>query len=193
MACIHRIHLYYPDSLEEFSLASQISQAEAMKFFIEVFRLGKERRGGIIWWNLIDCWPQFSDAIVDYYYDKKLAYYYIKNCQKPILLSFSEPENGEIVLNAINDTGESINLKYEVFDFESGKRVLEGTAIVGDKVETLASLPYRESERRIYVITWETDTEQGYNHYLCGTPTFDFECYCNFLEESCYKGKANNS
>ena len=27
-------------------------------------------RTGLIWWNLIDRWPQFSDAIVDYYMEK---------------------------------------------------------------------------------------------------------------------------
>ena len=60
-----------PEDLTDFTFASQISQAEAMKFFIERFRLSKWRRTGIIWWNLIDGWPQISDAVVDYYYGKK--------------------------------------------------------------------------------------------------------------------------
>jgi len=56
-----------PDNLEDFVLASQITQAEAMKYFIEHFRSTMWRRTGIIWWNLIDGWPQFSDSVVDYY------------------------------------------------------------------------------------------------------------------------------
>ena len=44
---------------------SQISQAEADKFFIEKFRMGKGHTSGIIWWNIMDNWPQFSDAVVD--------------------------------------------------------------------------------------------------------------------------------
>lgn len=59
---------FIPENLEDFVLTSQISQAEAKKFFIEMFRIKKWRRTGIIWWNVIDCWPQFSDAIVDYYF-----------------------------------------------------------------------------------------------------------------------------
>ena len=55
-----------PDDLETFALASQITQAEAKKFFIESTRLRKWRTSGILWWNVIDGWPQFSDAIVDY-------------------------------------------------------------------------------------------------------------------------------
>lgn len=172
-----------PDSLEDFSLASQISQAEAMKFFLEIFRLGKERRGGIIWWNLIDCWPQFSDAVVDYYFDKKLAYDYIKNCQKPILLSFSEPEQGEVALKAINDTGKDLLIQYQVVDFETKEILAEGTEKVGEKVETLTTLPYQAEEKHFYVMTWKTEEESGINHYLCGDPTYDLEIYRRFLAE----------
>jgi beta-mannosidase len=67
-----------PDNLEDYAFASQCVQAEAKKFFIELFRTQKWRRTGILWWNLIDGWPQFSDAVVDYYFGKKLAFDYIK-------------------------------------------------------------------------------------------------------------------
>ncbi|MBQ7372980.1 MAG: glycoside hydrolase family 2, partial [Clostridia bacterium] len=56
---------FIPDNLEDFSVCSQISQAEALKFFVEFTRLNKWQKSGILWWNLLDCWPQFSDAVVD--------------------------------------------------------------------------------------------------------------------------------
>lgn len=43
-----------PDDLEHFALASQISQAEAMQFFIQHFRSRKGHCTGIIWWNISD-------------------------------------------------------------------------------------------------------------------------------------------
>ena len=55
-----------PDILDDFAAASQASQAETLKFFVELFRAAKWRRTGIIWWNMADGWPQFSDAVVDY-------------------------------------------------------------------------------------------------------------------------------
>jgi len=67
-----------PGQLESFIQASQISQTEAMKFFIERFRMGKWRRTGIPWWNIRDGLPLISDAIVDYYNRPKLAYSSIK-------------------------------------------------------------------------------------------------------------------
>src|SRR5690606_4639738 len=72
-----------PDTLETFAVASQIVQAEAKKYFIESTRQRKWRTSGILWWNLIDGWPQFSVAVVDYYFGKKLAYWYIRRVQRP--------------------------------------------------------------------------------------------------------------
>lgn len=54
-------------------MASQIAQAEALKFLIERVRIMKWYTGGIIWWNVIDGWPQFSDAIVYGGWLKKIA------------------------------------------------------------------------------------------------------------------------
>lgn len=185
---IRELFGYIPDNLEDFSLGSQISQAEAMKFFVELFRLDKENRGGLIWWNLIDGWPQFSDAVVDYYFEKKLAYYYIKNSQKPLLLTFDEPANWGIALKAINDTGKTVQVKYEVKDYASGEVVATGETLVGDEVLLIEKVPYSYGEQRIYVITWETETEKGMNHYLCGQPAFDLEQYRNFLQDIYQKG-----
>ena len=54
-----------PKDLDRFIFASQVVQAEAMKFFVEFWRMDKFRKTGIIWWNLRDGWPILSDAIVD--------------------------------------------------------------------------------------------------------------------------------
>ena len=52
-----------------FGLASQIAQAEEKKTFIESTRPRKWNTSSILWWNVIDGWPQFSDAVVDYHID----------------------------------------------------------------------------------------------------------------------------
>jgi beta-mannosidase len=80
-----------PEDLPTFALASQITQAEAKKFFIESTRLRKWQTSGILWWNLLDGWPQFSDAVVDYYFGKKLAYHYIRRAQRPVCVFIGEP------------------------------------------------------------------------------------------------------
>jgi len=82
-----------PEEMDDYILASQISQAEAKKFFIEHMRAKMARNGGVIWWNLIDGWPQMSDAIVDYYYEKKLAYDFIKRSQRDFIIMLDEMDS----------------------------------------------------------------------------------------------------
>lgn len=105
-----------PEDTAEFPLLSQISQAEAIKFFIEFTRVNKWRKTGIIWWNLIDCWPQFSDAVVDYYYEKKLAFHYIVNSQKPLCLIIAEANGWTSNVVLANDGGRNFSGEYRIID-----------------------------------------------------------------------------
>ena len=52
---IRELFGFEPDNLDDFIAASQISQAEADKFFIEMVRQRKGEMSGILWWNLMDC------------------------------------------------------------------------------------------------------------------------------------------
>ena len=157
-----------PDNLEEFALASQISQAEAKKYFIERFRLSKWRRAGIIWWNLIDGWPQISDAIVDYYFDKKLAYYYIKRVQQPLCLMFDEPENGHLTLFAVNDTHEDIQVAYRVTDMTTGNPIINSDCVAKTNASSpVWRMPITAGEQHFYLIEWDGGAK-GKNHYMTG-------------------------
>ena len=173
-----------PENLEDFVLASQISQAEAKKFFVELFRTGQPKRSGIIWWNLIDGWPQFSDAVVDYYYDKKLAYHYIKQSQRPLLLTFTEPRAWKLRLVAVNNAGKTLAFDYQVKDYHSGETLLSGKGSCEDAlVVELDALPYSLGEKRLYVIEWTCGEHSGKNHYLAGNPPFELEDYRSFLAD----------
>lgn len=171
-----------PDNLDDFALASQISQAEAKKFFIEMFRTGQPNRTGIIWWNLIDGWPQFSDAVVDYYFRKKLAFYYIKRVQQPVILSMKEPANWNLELVSVNDTAEPVEIRFSVKDALAGTTVCQGGATVPQGVKRLAQIPYSQGEKRFYLIEWEQNGHRGRNHYLAGNPPFSLEEYRAFLK-----------
>ena len=176
-----------PDSLEEFSLLSQISQAEAMKFFIERFRIGKWRRTGIIWWNILDGCPQFSDAVVDYYFHKKLAYYYIKASQQQLCMMCAEPEDGKVRLYCVNDSQEDLPVSYRVTDLLSGRTLAEGSFLsYADCAETAAFLP-ESAEQTVWQISWESGRRTGTNHYACGQVPFDRDCYVELMKKAGYR------
>lgn len=172
-----------PGNLEEYAFASQASQAEAKKFFIEWFRTAKWRRTGIIWWNLLDGWPQFSDAVVDYDFRRKLAFDYIKRSQAPLALAMREPRQGKQQLVACCDIRGGAPVVWTLWDANSGDVLSMGEARAeGDAVTVLDTINVADDERRFLVIDWQSDGVASRNHYLLGKPPFDLAWYRENLE-----------
>lgn len=167
-----------PENIEKFVLASQLSQAEAMKYFIERFRYGKWRRTGIIWWNLLDGWPQFSDAVTDYYFNKKIAFDFIKRSQAPVCLMFAEPENGHIELIAANEYPYTAHITYKVTDVSCGREIVSGSAEMKKFSSEMINRIIFDSEKpHFYLIEWWLHGKSYKNHYLSGNPPFELDKY----------------
>ena len=173
-----------PDDLDSFILASQISQAEAKKFFVEMTRIGKFRRTGVLWWNLIDGWPQFSDAIVDWYFGKKLAWHYLRRAHRPILVMVGEPDDWRCRVVLGNDSRRVTDVMYRLYDADSDETLLEGRAMAPANANVdLGSIPASRGAQRLFLIEWETaEGERGGNHYLLGAPPFDLARYRRWLD-----------
>jgi beta-mannosidase len=171
-----------PENLNDFILASQITQAEALKFFVERARLSN-KIWGIIWWNVIDCWPQISDAIVDYYFNKKLAYYYIKRVQEPFCIMVSEPEAWHIKVVGVNDTFLEKTGSYRVFDADTKEELSSGNfSISSYSKATLGKIRVSRGEQKMLVIEWESDGKKFLNHYLLGNPPFNLTKYIEWMK-----------
>lgn len=172
-----------PDNLDDFALMSQISQAEAKKYFIERFRITRGRRNGIIWWNLVDGWPQISDAIVDYNYCKKLAYHYIKRSQQPVMLAFDEPETETaMTLYGVNDMTRDVTVSYRVRNITDGTVVAKASSTLSaEKSNRLLTIDIEKDEKKFYVMEWEyTDGEtvtRGRNHFHTNLINVDYKAY----------------
>lgn len=171
-----------PDNLADLVLASQIVQAEALKFWIERCRMRRFDCGGILWWNLIDCWPQFSDAVVDYYYGKKLAYHFVKKAQEPVHVMISEPENQCARVIACNDTNHAVTLNYRISLAGSGERTWEGcSCIEANAKRVIDEIKVPDSEHQLYLIRWTIEDKEFSSHYLAGRPPFTIPEYKQWL------------
>ena len=147
-------------------------------------RVGRPNKTGIIWWNLLDGWPQFSDAVVDYYFSKKLAYNYIKRSQAPFSIIASEISNWNIKIFACNDTLLEKAGHVTVTDAETKEVLLETNFAAGINASTcIGQFPVYYSEHKVLLMQWKTDDEKGFNHYLCGYPPFDLAWYKKFIQE----------
>ena len=182
---VERIFGKAADNLSDYALQSQISQAEAKKYFIERFRIGKWRRTGIIWWNLIDGWPQISDAVVDWYGCKKLAYHYIKTSQMPFTIMVDEPKDGVLTLCAANDTREKKTVRYSVTNLATGKTVLQGECtVIPDTTDRIAT--FYEEAGACYLIRWDGDA-CGKNHFTAAIGEgIDLKEYSEWMKEIGY-------
>ena len=161
---VERLFGTAPSDLGDFARASQISQAEAKKYFIERFRVKKWVRTGILWWNVADGWPQISDAVVDWYGTKKLAYHYIARSQQPLCLMCDEPINDVINLVYSSDARGTHECSYTVTDLVTGEAVASGKFVAReDCIDTVATLP--DSPRAFYLIEWHSDLGNGKNHF----------------------------
>ena len=169
-----------PDNLEDFSFASQVSQAEAKKYFIERVRIMEPKTGGIIWWNLLDGWPQFSDAVVDYYFEKKIAYDYIKRSQAPFTIICGENFNLEIPVYGVNDTLEEKKGQFSVICADTDEVLYEGEYRVSKcSKKLLCKIPNYISEKKCIIIKWDN----GVNHYITGNVPYSLEKYREWFKK----------
>ena len=168
------------DDLDKYILASQSVQAEALKYFIELFRSQKFDKTGIIWWNLRDGWPVLSDAVVDFYNSKKLAYDFIKRVQTDELLLV----NDDLDLIAVNDTLSEKSAEVVVTDMDTGKILHKGSFKIPANGKKLITVLKPDPEKGMLKIEYSINGgEKRLNHFLYGKPPFDFKKYKNWLQK----------
>jgi beta-mannosidase len=144
-----------PHTLDEYIDFSMIAQAEGLKFGIEHFRRRKPHCAGTLFWQLNDCWPVLSWAVIDYYGVGKAGYFYAKRVYSPVLASFKEAEGVELWIT--NDTLEMISETITVRLAEFGGRVIWERNLEID-------VPPNSSERLAY---WDdAQLEPGPDRYL---------------------------
>ncbi|MCK9478444.1 MAG: glycoside hydrolase family 2 protein [Firmicutes bacterium] len=102
----------YPKDFESLVYASQILQAEAIKYGVEHFRRNRGRCMGTLYWQINDSWPVASWSGIDYYGRWKALHYFARKFYSPILLSVCEEENGAS-LHITNDTMEAVDGRVE--------------------------------------------------------------------------------
>ncbi len=185
---INQINLLFgevPTDLDDFIFASQAVQAEAMKYFVEIYRGNKfAPKTGILWWNVRDGWPVISDAVVDYYYAPKMAYYFLRNVQHNVCVLVNDPLDGSYPLVATNDTRSEASGTVRVTDVATGKEIYKGnyTVPANDRAE-ITRLSEREGQG-IMLIEYTTPEGKRSNHYLYGSAPFKLTEYRKLLKKT---------
>lgn len=76
-----------PADLEELIYLSQLTQARALKKYVEYLRANNIRNKGVLFWQFNDCCPAISWSALDYAKRPKALYYYAKRCFSNVLVT----------------------------------------------------------------------------------------------------------
>jgi len=148
------LHFPDPETLDDLIYYTQLNQLEALKFGIESWRRTMGRCWGTLFWQLQDCWPVQSWAVIDYALEPKAAYYAARRFYAPVLLSLAR--RGDVVeAHLVNDLLTQVEGDVKLALITAGGEVLaeeklsaavgpNSAAKVGDL--TLAAAQGRETE-----------------------------------------------
>jgi beta-mannosidase len=124
-----------PDDLPAYIYASQFIQSESVAAAYDGWRRrwagpGHYAVAGALVWQINDCWPVTSWALVDYYLKPKPAYYRTRRCLAPIALGVAPADQGTAVW-AVNSTLEVLTANLEVhgWDFEGNHLGVERQSV----------------------------------------------------------------
>jgi beta-mannosidase len=136
----------------------------------------------MLWWNVRDGWPIISDAIVDYYNRKKLAYEYLKRIQTDVCVIYGEPARGKHKLFAVNDTREPVRGHVTLRDADGGKPKLKASFKIPANGRVEVGTVKASAKPAMWLIDWSVnDGAADRNHYLAGPRPFKLSDYRRWL------------
>lgn len=107
------VHIGQPASIEQYEIYSMLVQAEGLRFAIEHYRRRMFDCGGSLFWQLNDCWPCISWAVVDYDLNPKAGWYYARRAYAPVALSL-KMEGDAAALYVVSDRREDLPINARI-------------------------------------------------------------------------------
>ena len=125
--------------LDDFVYKTQITQARAVKLYVEYLRAHKSRNHGAMYWQFADCCAAISWSAIDYLRQPKALYYYTRRFYAPLLVTAVPhyvrtkhdlvPELQSLNLVAVNDTAQSVTASLAAQLLDTDGNVLDQTSL----------------------------------------------------------------
>jgi len=134
-----------PADTDDWHYLTQLNQAHALRFGVEHFRSHRGTCMGTIWWQLNDCWPVTSWAVVDGDGVPKPAWYALRDAYADRLLTL-QPGTAGTELVAVNDSAKAWSCEVVVgrYDFD-GNLIAQQRVGVRCAGRATASVPLGKS------------------------------------------------
>ena len=138
----------YPNSLDTLVYASQLLQAEAIRYGVEHFRRNRGRCMGTVYWQLNDCWPVASWSSIDYYGRWKALHYYAKRFFAPVMISCEEEG---LLTQSLNVNAEPFDVKKSIRLNVTNETISEKTGVVSWQLRDATGKALEEHDEEIKV------------------------------------------
>ncbi len=153
------VDIHFPKALtlEDLVYFTQCNQAEALKFGIEHYRRRKGRCWGTLFWQLNDCWPVQSWAVIDSQGEPRAAYFASKKFYAPVLLSLvrnGETANAHLVSDLLTPLSGQVTWTLATLDGEVLGEQTDKVGVGANASASVASFSLAEAagrERDVYV------------------------------------------
>lgn len=119
-------------SLDDYLLYAGLCQALMLGYSLEALRYTKVTNGALFW-MYADCWGEVGWTIVDYYLDRKPAYYAVKRAFAPRRLILRR-EGGKLGVMLANDTADECRIPVQIgyLSFDGSTRDLQTVTLSAD-------------------------------------------------------------
>jgi beta-mannosidase len=112
-------NIHIPTDLTDYIYASQFIQSEALATAYSGWRRrwgapGRRAIGGALVWQLDDCWPAVSWALIDYELRAKPAYYTVRRALAPLAVSLARDGNS-VAAWVVHSMQQSIEAELELW------------------------------------------------------------------------------
>lgn len=146
----------YPSDFENLVYASQLLQADAIRYAVEHFRRERGYCMGSVYWQFNDCWPVASWSSVDSLGRYKALHYAARRFYAPMAMGLFL-ENGTLAVNVSNETMSDFHGKVVLSRRKGDFTLLDQQTVPAD----VSSLTSRD------VLTCRTQGEDSLDEYFC--------------------------
>ena len=145
----------YPNSFEDLVYASQLMQADAIKYGVEHFRRNRGYTMGSVYWQFNDCWPVASWSSVDSLGRYKALHYAAKKFYSPVAMGLFL-EKDMLTVNVANETMNDFKGSVKVYFSNTSFNISKEF----DREISVAALSSSD------VLTVKTEYENKYGEYM---------------------------
>lgn len=118
-----------PNNIDDYLLYGGLCQGNMYWYSLQSFRIKQYCSGGLFW-MFHDCWGENGWSVVDYYLNRKPAYYFVKRAFEDKMIAI-RCKDGEFIVYGVNDTNcdAEFHLEFGYMTFDGKNKKIQNKKV----------------------------------------------------------------